>query len=143
MMLDLDHFKDINDNYGHDAGDEILKEVSNRLVSVLRQTDTVCRNGGDEFILLIPEINTKEMIDEIAQRILVAIGKPFNLHHIEKRISASLGIAMYPENSNSLEILIKLADMAMYEVKTTGRNNCLHYSPDGYLGIKGGEFRKR
>jgi diguanylate cyclase (GGDEF)-like protein len=143
ILLDLDHFKDINDNYGHDAGDEILKEVSDRLVGILRQTDTVCRNGGDEFILLIPEINAKEMIDEIAQRILVAIGKPFNLHHVEKRIGASLGIAMYPENDKSLEDLIKHADMAMYEVKKTGRNNYLYYSHDRYLGIKGKEFRKR
>jgi diguanylate cyclase (GGDEF)-like protein len=134
IMLDLDHFKDINDNYGHDAGDEMLKEVSNRLVSILRQTDTVCRNGGDEFILLIPQINTKEMIDEIAQRMLVAVGKPFNLHGVEKRISASLGIAMYPENGKSLEILIKRADMAMYEVKKTGRNNYLYYSLDPKSG---------
>jgi diguanylate cyclase (GGDEF)-like protein len=123
IMLDLDHFKDINDKYGHDAGDEILKEVSDRLVSILRQTDTVCRTGGDEFILLIPEINTKEMIGEIARRIHVAIAKPFNLHGVEKRISASLGIAMYPENGKTLEILIKNADIAMYEVKKTGRNN--------------------
>jgi diguanylate cyclase (GGDEF)-like protein len=130
IMLDLDHFKDINDNYGHDAGDEMLKEVSDRLVGILRQTDTVCRNGGDEFILLIPEINTKEMIDEIAQRILVAIGKPFNLHGVEKRISASLGIATNPENGNSLEILIKHADVAMYEVKKTGRNHYLYYATD-------------
>ena len=130
IMLDLDHFKDVNDTFGHDAGDDMLKEVSSRLTSILRQTDTVCRMGGDEFALLISDANVKEMIEEVAQRILAAIGKPFSLHGVKAWISASLGIAIYPEDGENLEILFKHADMAMYEVKKVGRNNYLHYQPD-------------
>ena len=136
IMLDLDHFKYINDNFGHAAGDEVLKEVSAKLTGILRQTDTVCRMGGDEFAILIPEINAKEMVDEVAHRILVAIGKPITTHGIEEKISASLGIAIYPEDGETLEILIKRADTAMYEVKKIGRNNYLYYQPSMSMGTQ-------
>ena len=129
IMLDLDHFKNINDNFGHDAGDELLKELSSRLVNTLRKTDTICRMGGDEFAVLISDVSTKEMIDEVAQRIVLAIGKPFPLQDIERRIGASLGIAIYPEDGDTLDTLIKHADSAMYEVKKMGRNNYLYYQP--------------
>jgi diguanylate cyclase (GGDEF)-like protein len=127
IMLDLDHFKDVNDNFGHDIGDELLKEVSRRLVNILRQTDTVCRMGGDEFGLLISDVSAKEMIDEVAQRILLIIGKPFILHGYEQMISASVGIAIYPEDGETLETLIKHADAAMYQAKKTGRNKYSYY----------------
>jgi diguanylate cyclase (GGDEF)-like protein len=129
IMLDLDHFKDINDKFGHDAGDEVLKEVSTKLTDILRQTDTVCRMGGDEFALLIPEIKAKEMVDEVAKRILVAMGTPFSLHEVEERITASFGIAIYPDDGLNLEALTKHADMAMYKVKKIGRANYLYYQP--------------
>jgi len=129
IMLDLDHFKDVNDNFGHDVGDELLKEVSRRLVSILRQTDTVCRMGGDEFALLISDVGTKEMIGEVAQRIILIIGKPFTLHGNEQMISASAGIAIYPDDGETLETLIKNADVAMYQVKKTGRNKYSYYQP--------------
>ena len=129
IMIDLDHFKNINDNFGHDAGDELLKELSSRLVNTLRKTDTICRMGGDEFAVLISDVSTKEMIDEVAQRIVLAIGKPFPLQDIERRIGASLGIAIYPEDGDTLDTLIKHADSAMYEVKKMGRNNYLYYQP--------------
>ena len=127
IMLDLDHFKDVNDNFGHDRGDELLKEVSKRLVSILRQTDTVCRMGGDEFALLISNVSAKEMMDEVAQRVLLIIGKPFILHGNKQMISASVGIAIYPEDGETLEILIKHADVAMYQSKKTGRNKYSYY----------------
>ena len=130
IMLDLDHFKDVNDNFGHDTGDELLKEVSRRLVSILRQTDTVCRMGGDEFGLLISDVSAKEMIDEVAQRILLIIEKPFILHGNEQMISASVGIAIYPEDGETLETLIKHADAAMYQAKKTGRNKYSYYQPN-------------
>jgi len=136
IMLDLDHFKDVNDTFGHDAGDDILKEVSNRLTSILRQTDIVCRMGGDEFALLISDASVKEMIEEVAQRILAAIGTPFSLHGVKAWISASLGIAVYPEDGENLETLFKHADIAMYEVKKVGRNNYLYYQP----GMKSGSL---
>ena len=92
IMLDLDHFKNINDNFGHDAGDELLKELSSRLVNTLRKTDTICRMGGDEFAVLISDVSTKEMIDEVAQRIVLAIGKPFPLQDIEQRLVPVSGL---------------------------------------------------
>ena len=136
IILDLDHFKNVNDNFGHDAGDDLLKEVSSRLISVLRQTDTVSRMGGDEFALLISDGSAREMIEEVAQRIIAAIGKPFSLHGVKAWISASLGIAIYPEDGENLETLFKHADMAMYEVKKIGRNNYLYYQP----GMKSGRL---
>jgi diguanylate cyclase (GGDEF)-like protein len=129
IMLDLDHFKDINDNFGHDAGDELLKEISARLVNTLRKTDTICRMGGDEFAVLITDVSATEMIDEVAQRIVLAVGKTFTLQGVEQKIGASLGIAIYPEDGETLDILIKHADTAMYEVKKIGRNNYLYYQP--------------
>jgi diguanylate cyclase (GGDEF)-like protein len=136
IILDLDHFKNVNDNFGHDVGDDLLKEVSGRLTSILRQTDTVCRMGGDEFALLISDASAREMIEEVAQRILAAIGKPFSLHGVKAWISASLGIAIYPEDGENLETLFKHADIAMYEVKKVGRNNYLYYQP----GMKSGSL---
>lgn len=136
IMLDLDHFKDVNDTFGHDAGDDLLKAVSVRLTSILRQTDTVCRMGGDEFALLISDASVKEMTEEVAQRILTAIGKPFSLHGVKAWISASLGIAIYPEDGENLDILIKRADISMYKVKKVGRNNYLYYQP----GMKSGSL---
>jgi diguanylate cyclase (GGDEF)-like protein len=127
IMLDLDHFKEINDKLGHDAGDELLREFSIRLSRILRQTDTVCRIGGDEFALLIPGVTSKEAVEEVTQRILEAIRKPFTLHDCRELITASLGIAIYPEDGETLETLIKHADTAMYEVKKVGRNNYLYY----------------
>jgi diguanylate cyclase (GGDEF)-like protein len=129
IILDLDHFKNVNDNFGHDVGDDLLKEVSGRLTSILRQTDTVCRMGGDEFALLISDASLKEMIEEVGQRILAAIGKPFSLHGVKAWISASLGIAIYPQDGENLETLFRHADIAMYEVKKVGRNNYLYYQP--------------
>jgi diguanylate cyclase (GGDEF)-like protein len=129
IMLDLDHFKDVNDTFGHDAGDDLLKEVSHRLTSILRQTDTVCRMGGDEFALLISDASAREMIEEVAQRIIATIVKPFSLHGVNESISASLGIAIYPDDGENIETLFKHADMAMYEVKKVARNNYLYYQP--------------
>ena len=130
IMLDLDNFKDVNDKLGHDAGDKLLKEVGDRLGNILRQIDTVCRLGGDEFALLITEMSAKEAAEEVAQRILGAISNPFTLNGFVETITASLGIAVYPNDGENLEILIKHADTAMYEVKKRGRNNYLYYQPD-------------
>jgi diguanylate cyclase (GGDEF)-like protein len=127
IMLDLDHFKDVNDNLGHIVGDELLKEVSGRLMSILRKTDTVCRMGGDEFALIVPEVVSKKSVEEVIRRILVAVRKPFTLHGFVGKITASLGIAIYPEDGENLETLIKHADTAMYEVKKDERNNYLYY----------------
>ena len=127
MMVDLDHFKDINDNLGHEAGDEVLKEVGARLESILRQTDTICRIGGDEFALL--NVSLKETVKIVAKRIIDVLNKPFTLNGLKEVMTASLGIAIYPEDGKSLRTLMKHADTAMYEVKKRGRNNYLYYQP--------------
>ena len=129
IMLDLDHFKDVNDKFGHDIGDDLLKEISARLMNILRKTDTICRMGGDEFALLISDVTENEVIDEVAQRVLLASRNQFILRGIELQISASLGISIYPADGETLEILTKHADIAMYETKKMGRNNYLCYHP--------------
>ena len=123
ITLDLDHFKDINDNFGFDAGDELLKEVGSRLLSALRQTDTVCRMGGDEFALLIPEVTLKKAVGVIVHRIHTTVRKPFACHGFGGMISASLGIAIYPEDGESLETLIKHAGIAPYKEKKARRDD--------------------
>jgi len=136
IMLDLDHFKDVNDKFGHDIGDDLLKEISARLMNILRKTDTICRMGGDEFALLISDVSENEVIDEVAQRVLLASRNQFILRGTELQISASLGISIYPADGETLEILTKHADIAMYETKKMGRNNYLYYHPGMNTEIK-------
>jgi diguanylate cyclase (GGDEF)-like protein len=102
-------------------------------MNTVRQSDLVCRIGGDEFAVLISNIVIEDMIEEIARRILVNVEKPFAPQGIGENISASVGISIYPNDGETLELLIKHADMAMYEVKKEGRNNYLFYQP--YMSI--------
>jgi len=127
MMVDIDGFKSINDNLGHDIGDELLKAIAGRLLSVVRQSDTVARLGGDEFVVLLPETKGASEAVEIAERILLALRHPFLLNGCECSISASIGIAMYPDNGSNIEELLKLADAAMYRIKNSGRDGCCTY----------------
>ncbi|MDD5190272.1 MAG: sensor domain-containing diguanylate cyclase, partial [Dehalococcoidales bacterium] len=129
MMLDIDNFKSINDTYGHDAGDEILKIISGLLISVLRKTDTVTRIGGDEFVIMITDLTELENISVVAQKILEAIRKPFMFRDHEIRITVSIGISSYPEDGEKVEKLMKCADIAMYRIKATGRDNYARYVP--------------
>lgn len=128
LFLDLDHFKDINDTLGHDKGDELLKEVARRLLACVRETDTVARIGGDEFAIILPEIDNKLRIETIAQHIIQALNKAFKLdeHKIEHHISTSVGIVIYPEDGTDLKSLMKHVDQAMYAAKLEGRNR-FHY----------------
>jgi diguanylate cyclase (GGDEF)-like protein/PAS domain S-box-containing protein len=128
-VLDIDHFKDINDTFGHHYGDELLKEFGNRLCSIVRKTDTVARIGGDEFALLMTEVIEIENITNFAQKILANVRKPFVLNDRKVRIAVSIGISNYPDDGEDVEILIKYADTAMYQVKNNGRNNYLRYRP--------------
>lgn len=129
MVLDIDHFKDINDTLGHEAGDSMLIDLAGRLVSILRKTDTVTRMGGDEFMLLLPEVTEAKYVANIARKILEAARKPFMFHDREVRITTSIGIAIYPEDGEDVGVLIKHADLAMYRAKEMGRDNCLRYVP--------------
>jgi diguanylate cyclase (GGDEF)-like protein/PAS domain S-box-containing protein len=129
-LLDLDHFKDVNDTLGHTVGDKLLQVVGKRLKSLVRKSDTVARMGGDEFMLLLalPGIGGEEDVANIAQRILEAFRKPFVFNSHEIRITTSIGIAFYPDDGEDADTLMKNADIAMYRAKERGRDNYQHYS---------------
>ena len=129
MVLDIDYFKNINDTLGHDAGDEVLKDFSGTLLSILRKTDTVMRLGGDEFVIMMTDAVEPEHIAIVAQKVLEATRKPFMFHDHEIKITASIGISSYPEDGEDVEMLLRCADMAMYHVKKTGRDNYARYVP--------------
>ena len=121
MFLDLDNFKDINDTLGHSFGDILLIELARRLQLTLREEDTVSRLGGDEFILLLPGIDAHGAAS-VAEKLLINIGRPYQSDHTELNMTASIGIALYPDDGQDLETLSRRADSAMYRVKQEGRH---------------------
>jgi diguanylate cyclase (GGDEF)-like protein/PAS domain S-box-containing protein len=123
MFLDIDHFKVINDTLGHEQGDVLLRQAAERLNECLRDTDTVARFGGDEFVVILSQLHDLESIDQIAVRMLETMKAPFHLNGEVAYVSASIGIALFPIDTDSCEELIKSADQAMYLVKKSGRNN--------------------
>jgi len=129
MLLDLDHFKNINDTLGHYIGDKLLIESAIRLQSILREEDTIARLGGDEFIILLPNINVKN-IDNIAQKLLEILSAPFEIDNHELNISASIGISLYPHDGEDFETLYKNADTAMYRAKHEGRNGYCFFTDE-------------
>lgn len=122
MLLDLDHFKGINDTMGHDQGDRLLVQAAQRLTSCLRQSDTVARLGGDEFIVILSDIEDKQPVEEAAQKVLDAMSTPFKLDTGAGFVSASVGITLYPRDATTIDELLKAADQAMYAAKDAGRN---------------------
>ncbi|MCG8083332.1 MAG: EAL domain-containing protein, partial [Candidatus Thiodiazotropha taylori] len=128
MYLDMDRFKIINDSLGHYVGDELLKMVGQRLRSELREADTLARVGGDEFNLLIPEINDIQDARNLAEKILRLTAEPFLIKNEEIYISFSIGISVYPSDGDTKDSLIKHADIAMYKVKNSGKNGYAFYS---------------
>ena len=127
-FLDLDRFKQINDTLGHEAGDQLLQEVSTRLQGCVRDSDTVARLGGDEFVVLLPELLDGKLAATVAQKILGILSKPFTLIGHEFRITASIGISVYPQDGEDEQTLTKNADIAMYQAKAEGKNNFQFYS---------------
>jgi diguanylate cyclase (GGDEF)-like protein len=121
MFLDLDHFKNINDTLGHDIGDELLKSVANRLKSITRKQDTVSRQGGDEFILVLPNTDADAAL-HVAESILTTLAQHFQVKHYELSITTSIGIAIYPCDGDNFGLLSRHADVAMYMAKHGGRN---------------------
>lgn len=128
LFLDLDNFKEINDNLGHDIGDLLLKEVANRLEETIREIDTVARFGGDEFVFILPDIKSIEYADKVIKRIHSAFSKPFKIKEHSISITPSMGAAFYPIDSDNMETLLKKADTAQYRVKEEGKNNFKFYS---------------
>jgi len=128
LMLDLDEFKKVNDTHGHNAGDRLLQSVSYRLIHMFRKGDTIARLGGDEFVLLLPEIPSIDVAKNVAERVVLSFQKPFELGDLKLTITASVGIAVYAEDGNDADTLIKSADIAMYRAKADGRNRFHVYS---------------
>ena len=126
LFIDLDHFKEINDNFGHDVGDAMLKEAALRLSQCIRETDTLSRLGGDEFTVIIGQLDDFSIVERVAQDILNKMTDAFQLGNEVAYISASVGIALYPDDASTNETLLTSADQAMYAAKQRGRNR-YHY----------------
>lgn len=122
MFIDLDGFKKVNDTMGHDAGDYVLKLVAERMLSCVRESDTVARVGGDEFLLISSELYSKDDAARIAEKLIGLVSQPIVLIRQQTAVGASIGIALYPENGEDMDQLIKQADEAMYRVKNAGKN---------------------
>jgi diguanylate cyclase (GGDEF)-like protein/PAS domain S-box-containing protein len=122
MVIDLDRFKTINDSLGHGVGDRLLVEVSKRLSSCTRDTDTVCRQGGDEFLIMLPNLADADFSVTFLGSLMSQMGKPFGIEGKELLTSVSIGVAIYPDDGTDLETLQKKAEMAMYRAKEAGRN---------------------
>ncbi|HET7712259.1 MAG TPA: EAL domain-containing protein [Thermoanaerobaculia bacterium] len=123
MFIDLDHFKTINDTMGHTAGDELLLEMSHRLRKCIREDDTVARLGGDEFTIILSDLRQAENAVAVAQKVLETVQVPMVIAGVPVEVSASIGIAIYPEDGVDAETLVRNADSAMYRAKESGRNN--------------------
>ena len=128
LFLDLDRFKHINDTLGHEAGDQLLQAVAVRLKACLRDSDTVARLGGDEFVVLLPDLDDERYVATVAQKAISAIASPFAVLGQEFRVTASVGISVYPQDGQDEQTLTKNADIAMYQAKEDGKNNFRFYS---------------
>ncbi|HLQ26959.1 MAG TPA: GGDEF domain-containing protein [Acidiferrobacterales bacterium] len=135
LLLDLDEFKCVNDNLGHAIGDKLLLAVVERLTASIRGADTACRYGGDEFVIMLPEIDSPVMAAAVAAKVRVRLRKPYIIDGYEIRITASVGAAVYPADGQTYDELIKRADMAMYRAKTRGCK-ALITTPPGDTGAK-------
>ena len=130
LFLDLDHFKEINDTFGHDMGDELLREAATRLLACVRKMDTVARMGGDEFTVILTETANMESTEHVARNILNALLQPFELNGTCCNVGCSIGIALYPKHGRDSETLLKNADTAMYQAKLTRNTYCLYRGAD-------------
>ncbi|SEO38558.1 response regulator receiver modulated diguanylate cyclase/phosphodiesterase with PAS/PAC sensor(s) [Duganella sp. CF517] len=127
MFIDLDRFKLVNDTLGHVKGDELLQQVSQRLKTCLRRGDTLARQGGDEFTIVLPELRDRQDAKSIADKFLESLHEPFDLDGHQVHISASIGIAIYPNDGETIDELLRHADIAMYQVKALGKNGHSFY----------------
>ncbi|MGB0468174.1 MAG: EAL domain-containing protein, partial [Pontibacterium sp.] len=155
MFLDLDRFKEINDSLGHDMGDRLLVEAARRLSLAVRDTDTVARQGGDEFTVILGELKETGSVEKVANNILTSLAEPFLLGDEQVYVTASIGITFYPDDATEIEALLKNADQAMYAAKAAGRNRFSYFTAamqeaaltrvqlakDLRTALSGGQFR--
>ncbi|MHB8725102.1 MAG: EAL domain-containing protein [Casimicrobiaceae bacterium] len=132
MFIDLDRFKNVNDTLGHDAGDELLRDAARRLRETLRSSDIVARLGGDEFVALIQDVKEVRDVELVGCKILDAIELPFHIQGQECRVTASIGVALYPQHGDDHRTLMKKADAAMYRAKEAGKNVCRFHSDESH-----------
>jgi diguanylate cyclase (GGDEF)-like protein len=130
LYIDCDLFKSINDRMGHDVGDEFLRRFANRLTHCVRESDTVARLAGDEFVILLPRIVGEEEAISIAERILVSLQKEWKIQEHRFHTTVSIGIALAPRDGESIEKLLRRADLALYQAKKKGRNTYQLYTPE-------------
>lgn len=129
LYLDLDHFKKINDTWGHAAGDEVLKVAAARMIQVLRQSDTVSRRGGDEFVLIVEHEESSENLGRICKKLLLELDRPIVYEQHSLHIGASIGVAVYPDDAEDPDELLAAADVALYEAKAAGRAGYRFFNP--------------
>jgi diguanylate cyclase (GGDEF)-like protein len=129
LFLDIDRFKEINDTLGHDAGDQVLAQFAQRLRQCVREVDTVARQGGDEFIVLLAELRSAHDAQQVADKIIAAIAAPFTVHGQALAVAASVGVAVYPDDEIDLDHLVEKADLAMYAAKQRGRGASVRFAP--------------
>jgi diguanylate cyclase (GGDEF)-like protein len=130
LFVDVDRFKHINDSLGHAIGDHLLKSIAQRLVACLRSSDTVSRYGGDEFVVLLPEVAHSEDAALSARKILAALSSPHRIEQQELHVTVSVGIGVYPDDGTDAETLLKNADTALLNAKAQGRSNHQFFQPD-------------
>jgi diguanylate cyclase (GGDEF)-like protein len=130
MFIDLDRFKVVNDSLGHAVGDQLLQQVAGRLQAAVRESDLVCRQGGDEFLVLLPDAATDESVTQVAERVLQSLDRPFAVDGRELSVTPSIGIAVFPRDGEDMDGLVKSADAAMYAAKEAGRNCHRFFSRD-------------
>lgn len=130
MFLDLDHFKQINDSLGHEVGDQLLRSVAKRLQTCVRFSDTVSRQGGDEFVVLLPEVDEAQGAVLIADKLIEAMAEPHIIAGHRLNVTLSIGISLYPDDGKDVEMMVRNADIAMYNAKKRGRNNYQVFTPD-------------
>ncbi|MBI5232596.1 MAG: EAL domain-containing protein [Coriobacteriales bacterium] len=130
IFFDLDHFKNVNDTLGHTVGDDVLAQVASRVSATVRESDIVARQGGDEFIVVVPDLEDMADLDGLASRLLQTIRKPYILGQNEAYLSASLGVSVFPTDGEDAESLVKHADVAMYRAKELGRDRSQFFSAD-------------
>ncbi|MBK9522296.1 MAG: EAL domain-containing protein [Rhodocyclaceae bacterium] len=134
IFIDLDNFKNLNDSQGHDVGDQLLQQVAQRLLDSVREVDTVARIGGDEFVVMLQGLETEgqlatAQVEQVAKKILVNLNRPYFLGALEHHSTPSIGVALFGDNDQTVDELLKQADLAMYESKSAGRNTMRFFDP--------------